>query len=163
MNQWFYHKIKQIHRSNTIKYMIHLVIILSMVFSFLFHTNRIPQINNDIISVKVSRIHELNAGNLIENQAIRSGLTRSHVNQSDLKTNEFKMERFLCPNDIEHELLEYMIVLSYLFSNSNRSGRLIKCRIGCARRILRLIMNQYIQDKDGKKKQKTVLNILESR
>ncbi len=163
MNQWFCSLTQQIRSNRTKRYMIHLLLILSVAFSFTFHTNRIPQINRSIVPVQQSRIHELNAGNLIENQTVRAGMIRSQMNQSDIKTIEFKMEKFLCPHDVEYELLEYLIVLSYLLSNHNRAGRLIKSRIGCARRIFRMNMNQYIQDKDGKKRYKTSLNRLESR
>lgn len=163
MNQKFYKKICQMEREYIRRYIIHLLLILAMVFSFLFHTNLAPQINKMIVSDQKSQVHELNAGNLIANQPVQSGINSIQMNQSDVKTFEFKMDRFLCPTDIEHELLEYLVVFSYFFANCNRSGRLMKCRIGRASRIFRLIMNQYIQDKDGKKRCKALLNTSERR
>ncbi len=145
------------NRKIQIKILFFALIVVSLVAALLFNYVKAPQIIEKKYTevTQVTQVnHRLIAGNLIKNSdySAQKGYYNSRMKDSSTKQMFFSMEHFVCPGDLETELLEYLIIFSFLFGNCNIGKKLIIHRIRLSRRIQRLNISHYLHEKDGKKR-----------
>ena len=145
------------NRKIQIRILFFALIVVSLVAALLFNYVKAPQIIEKKYTevTQVTQVnHRLIAGNLIKNSdySAQKGYYNSRMKDSSTKQMFFSMEHFVCPGDLETELLEYLIIFSFLFGNCNIGKKLIIHRIRLSRRIQRLNISHYLHEKDGKKR-----------
>ena len=145
------------NRKIQIRILFFALIVVSLVAALLFNYVKAPQIIEKKYTevTQVTQVnHRLIAGNLIKNSdySAQKGYYNSRMKDSSTKQMVFSMEHFVCPGDLETELLEYLIIFSFLFGNCNIGKKLIIHRIRLSRRIQRLNISHYLHEKDGKKR-----------
>ena len=128
-------------------------VVISLIATVVFGTLRTPQImkNNEQISVQGS--HKLNAGNLInKNGNGQKGFYNSQMDRTEKNNILFYIEHFFCPNELEPELLEFLIIFSFFAGKYSDCKRQLIRRIRLSSKIPRLIISKYLHEKDGKKR-----------
>lgn len=134
-------------------------IVIMLIAAVVFGALRTPQVIENKVQISVQGSHKLNAGNLIsDNNNGQKGFNNSQMDRTEKNNILIYIEHFFCPNELEPELLEFLIIFSFFAGKYENSKRRMIGRIKLSKKIPRLIISKYLHEKDGKKRLFTQLH-----